>query len=95
VLIDEREDSINDGYFVVDMAGYPAQTIKLVDYPASYHNRAAGFSFADGHAEIHKWLDKRTTPPMSKSDRPLNVGMANNKDVMWMMEHSTRKVGSR
>ena len=56
VLIDEREDSINDGYFVVDMAGYPAQTIKLVDYPASYHNRAAGFSFADGHAEIHKWL---------------------------------------
>ena len=95
VLLDEREDSINDGYFVVDMAGYPAQTIKLVDYPASYHNRAAGFSFADGHAEIHKWLDKRTTPPMSKSDRPLNVGMANNKDVMWMMEHSTRKVGSR
>ena len=94
-MIDEREDSINDGYFVVDMAGYPTQTIKLVDYPASYHNRAAGFSFADGHAEIHKWLDKRTTPPMSKSDRPLNVGMANNKDLMWMMEHSTRKVGSR
>ena len=27
------------------------------------------------------------------TDRPLNVGMANNKDVMWMMEHSTRKVG--
>lgn len=95
VMLDEREDSINDGYFVVDMAGYPGQTIKLVDYPASYHNRAAGFSFADGHAEIHKWLDKRTTPPMSKSDRPLNVGMANNKDLMWMMEHSTRKVGSR
>ena len=95
VMLDEREDSINDGYFVVDMAGYPGHTIKLVDYPASYHNRAAGFSFADGHAEIHKWLDKRTTPPMSKSDRPLNVGMANNKDLMWMMEHSTRKVGSR
>ena len=93
VLVDEREDSINDGYFVVDMAGYPDRTIKLVDYPASYHNRAAGFSFADGHAEIHKWLDKRTTPPMSKTDRPLNVSMANNKDLLWMMEHSTRKVG--
>jgi prepilin-type processing-associated H-X9-DG protein len=93
VLVDEREDSINDGYFVVDMNGYPDRTVKLVDYPASYHNRAAGFSFADGHAEIHKWLDKRTIPPMNKQDRPLNVGMANNKDVMWMMEHSTRKVG--
>ena len=93
VLVDEREDSINDGYFVVDMAGYPDRTIKLVDYPASYHNRAAGFSFADGHAEIHKWIDKRTTPRMSKTDRPLNVSMANNKDLLWMMEHSTRKVG--
>ncbi len=26
------------------------------DLPASYHNGAAGFSFADGHSEIHKWL---------------------------------------
>ena len=95
VFIDEREDSINDGYFVVDMAGYPDRTVKLVDYPASYHNRAAGFSFADGHAEIHKWLDKRTTPEMSKRDRALDVSMANSKDVMWMMEHSTRKFGSR
>ena len=95
VMLDEREDSINDGYFVVDMAGWPTRSQQIVDFPASYHNRAAGFSFADGHAEIHKWLDKRTTPPMSKSDRPLNVGMANNKDLMWMMEHSTRKVGSR
>ena len=30
---------------------------------------------------------------MSKTDRPLNVSMANNKDLLWMMEHSTRKVG--
>ena len=44
VFIDEREDSINDGYFVTDMAGYsdkPNQW-KIVDYPASYHNRAGG-----------------------------------------------------
>jgi prepilin-type processing-associated H-X9-DG protein len=25
--------------------------------PASYHNGAAGFAFADGHSEIHKWKD--------------------------------------
>jgi prepilin-type N-terminal cleavage/methylation domain-containing protein len=51
VLLDEREDSINDAFFVVDMTGYPNPTSnKIVDYPASYHNRAGGFAFADGHS---------------------------------------------
>ena len=95
VLLDEREDSINDGYFVVDMAGWPGNSSRLVDYPASYHNNAAGFSFADGHSEIHKWLDKRTSPNISKGNMQLNVSMPNSKDLMWMMEKSTRKKGRR
>ncbi|MCC7377357.1 MAG: type II secretion system protein [Verrucomicrobiales bacterium] len=97
VFLDEREDSINDGYFVVDMAGYsqdgkPPQgnRLKIVDYPASYHNGAGGLSFADGHSEIRKWLDGRTKPAMSKTDRPLDVSSPNNRDVTWMQEHSTR-----
>ncbi|MEO8429793.1 MAG: hypothetical protein ABI651_22110, partial [Verrucomicrobiota bacterium] len=95
VFLDEREDSINDGYFVVDMAGYPDQPNrwKIVDYPASYHNRAGGFSFADGHSEIKKWRDGRTTPSISKADRPLDVTSPNNKDVFWMQERSTRMSG--
>jgi prepilin-type processing-associated H-X9-DG protein len=92
VFLDEREDSINDGYFVVDMAGYPDQPTrwKIVDYPASYHNNAGGFSFADGHSEIKKWRDGRITPSISKADRPLDVTSPNNKDVFWMQERSTR-----
>jgi prepilin-type processing-associated H-X9-DG protein len=66
-----------------------------VDFPASYHNRAAGFSFADGHAEIHKWLDKRTYPKISNGNMQLNVPMMNSADLYWMMEKSTRKIGSR
>ena len=94
VLVDEREDSINDGYFVVDMAGWPERSQVIVDYPASYHNNAAGFSFADGHAEIHKWLDKRTYPKINKGNMPNRVkSMMNSPDLYWMMEHSTRKVG--
>jgi prepilin-type N-terminal cleavage/methylation domain-containing protein/prepilin-type processing-associated H-X9-DG protein len=93
VFLDERNDSINDGYFVVDMAGYPdkATSWRIVDYPASYHNRAGGFSFADGHSEIKKWSDPRTMPKLSKNDIPLNVASANNRDVYWMQERSTRK----
>jgi prepilin-type N-terminal cleavage/methylation domain-containing protein/prepilin-type processing-associated H-X9-DG protein len=90
VFLDEREDSINDGFYIVQMDGYPnlAQTV-MVDYPASYHSRAAGFSFADGHAEIHKWLDSRTCPPLT-TELNLNVSQPNNKDVLWMQERSTR-----
>ena len=57
VTIDENPDSINDGWFVVNVTrGNPA-TLQWVDYPASYHNNAGGLSFADGHAEIKKWKD--------------------------------------
>ena len=91
-LLDEREDSINDGYFVVDMKGYPNQPNqwKIVDYPASYHNNAGGFSFADGHSEIKKWTDSRTTPKLRKTDLPLDQPSPNNKDVLWMQLHTTR-----
>ena len=95
VMLDEREDSINDGYFVVDMAGWPNRSQRLVDYPASYHNNAAGFSFADGHAEIHKWTDPRTYPKINKGNKQLNVAMFDSKDLLWMMEKSTRKLGRR
>jgi hypothetical protein len=44
------------------MNGHPDRPAeyRLVDYPASYHSGAGGFSFADGQAEINKWLDHRT-----------------------------------
>jgi prepilin-type N-terminal cleavage/methylation domain-containing protein/prepilin-type processing-associated H-X9-DG protein len=94
VLLDEREDSINDGFFVVvmDHSQYDKHPnlaqIEMIDWPASYHGRAGGFSFADGHAEIHHWVDQRTMPPISKS---ISGGVqANNRDIMWMQEHSTR-----
>ncbi len=98
IFIDEREDSINDGEFCVGMDGYPDAPAqwKMVDYPASYHGSAGGLSFADGHSEIKKWKDGRTMPPLrSKTyDLPLNVPSPNNRDCLWLMERSTRKVKS-
>ena len=93
--MDEREDSINDGWFAVDMGGYDPISPKsytIVDYPASYHNRAGGFTFADGHAEIRKWQDGRTTPNLKKGV-PLSLGQAspNNPDVAWMQERTSSK----
>jgi prepilin-type N-terminal cleavage/methylation domain-containing protein/prepilin-type processing-associated H-X9-DG protein len=95
IFIDEREDSINDGEMIVGMNGYPDAPAqwKIVDYPASYHGGAGGLSFADGHSEIKKWLDGRTMPPLKKgAELALNVASANNRDVLWLMERTTRKV---
>ena len=94
LFLDEREDSINDGEMVVGMTGYPDQPTqwKIVDYPASYHNGAGGLSFADGHSEIKKWVDPRTTPVLRKGQLlDLNVDSPNNPDAYWLMDRSTRK----
>jgi len=89
VLLDEREDSINDGLFQTDLIDQGASA-RIVDFPAGYHNRAAGFSFADGHAEIHKWKDPRTTPPLQRNvEIPMGVSSPNTQDVAWLQERSS------
>ena len=95
LFMDEREDSINDGELIIGMFGYPDSPSqwKIVDYPASYHNRAAGLSFVDGHAEIKRWQDNRTIPALKKGvELPLNAPSPKNPDVLWLMDRSTRLV---
>ena len=52
VFLDENPVSINDGSFVCETG-----VQEWIDCPASYHNRAGGIAFADGHAQIRKWTD--------------------------------------
>jgi prepilin-type N-terminal cleavage/methylation domain-containing protein/prepilin-type processing-associated H-X9-DG protein len=93
VLVDEHPDSINDGFFCVDMNGYPnSASTTLPDCPASYHNGACGFAFADGHSEIHKWLDPRTKPPIRKQTYSPPGNQGNNVDIVWLWTHTTSKV---
>ncbi len=60
LLMDEHPDSINDSSMAT-----PAVPYYLVDYPASYHNGAGGIVYVDQHAEIHKWVDPDTKPPVT------------------------------
>jgi prepilin-type N-terminal cleavage/methylation domain-containing protein/prepilin-type processing-associated H-X9-DG protein len=81
VYMDEHPDSINDaGAFAPD-----SQT-NIPDAPATYHAGAAGFSFADGHSEIHKWRGAT----MSTTLRGVSFNARNNfacsvgdPDVYW------------
>ena len=92
VFLDERCDSINDGEWCTSMNGWPdkPQQWIMIDFPASYHAGSGGLAFADGHSEIHRWRDPRTTPAIGKLGG-LNVSSPKNPDVYWMMERSTRK----
>jgi prepilin-type processing-associated H-X9-DG protein len=54
VILDEQADSIDDFAFV-NNEGYAPTSEHWRNLPAGYHNGAAGISFADGHAEAHRW----------------------------------------
>lgn len=93
VFLDMREDSIDMGNFATRMAGYhptdPSQ-YGFDDLPGFYHHLACGFSFADGHSEIHRWLDSRTMPKLILNgvvtDR---VSAPNDPDVAWLQARTT------
>jgi prepilin-type N-terminal cleavage/methylation domain-containing protein/prepilin-type processing-associated H-X9-DG protein len=93
ILIDEHPDSINDAAFAVKMVEPDnLNTAHIIDFPASYHNGACGFSFADGHAEIRRWVDSRTIAPVRYTGTmALNVASPNNRDVLWMSERSSMR----
>ena len=84
-FINEHPDSINFGDLAVAMNdGVAPSRIYIIDYPASNHNGAGTLSFADGHAEPRKWLDERTTPPVTNKSMRLVVPSGNNKDMIYM-----------
>ena len=88
ILLDEREESINDGCFFTN----PDTAWNLIDYPAAYHNRGAGFAFADGHAEIHRWMDPRTAPVLRLGQiLPFNVTYPGDVDINWLQQHATSR----
>ncbi len=85
VILDEHPGSINDPCFFSD----PSTPFLMVDFPASYHDGAGSFSFADGHAELHKWRNPRTTPRRGLLI-PLNVILPGDADVTWLQQHAAQ-----
>ena len=79
VFIDERPEDIDDWYFLVFMD----RESSWGNMPAIYHNGASGLSFADGHAEIRKWVD----PDTLSSKVPANPQGPN--DVPWIQERTS------
>ena len=81
VLWDENPVTIDDCQGVVDVSPTYQASKELVNLPASYHNRAGGLSFADGHAEIKRWMG-----PGVFQNQLNAVGGA---DYDWLAERTT------
>jgi prepilin-type N-terminal cleavage/methylation domain-containing protein len=81
VIIDEHEASIDDGWFLVTMD----DSRPFANFPATRHDHAYGWNFADGHVETPKLRD-----PQSQS---FGVGTtqfsANNADWLRLKQATT------
>ena len=85
VYVDEHPDSINDSGL------FSPTTTQWIDLPANYHNGAAGFAFADGHSEIHKWKNATTRLPVRIVNLSRIDVRAGDVDVQWMRYHTPRR----
>jgi prepilin-type N-terminal cleavage/methylation domain-containing protein/prepilin-type processing-associated H-X9-DG protein len=90
VLVDEHPDSINDGWLITDVTSKS----RWVDLPASYHNGACGFAFADGHSEIHKWLEASTKVKVKKQQYN-GFDAPGSRDIQWIVQRSSALFSSR
>ncbi len=88
VTVDEHPDSINDAFFVCDPPSPGGVAGQWGDLPASYHNGACGFSFADGHAEIKKWRSARSVYPVKYSFSTLPFDPAGKQDYIWYRDRT-------
>jgi len=91
VLADEHPDSVNDGALAVAMSGNSPTTTKWQDGFSTLHGGGCGFTFADGHAEIHKWKDTRTIALKATytTTFPFGLTQTGNRDIMWVRDRTT------
>jgi len=91
IFVDEHENSINDSHF------YPFRDLKAydkrwLDAPSGRHGNSTGFTFADGHAEIHKWVDSdvRQVKLNGVAVMPNGISFLPNagpRDHAWLTNH--------
>jgi prepilin-type processing-associated H-X9-DG protein len=89
VFIDEHELTIKNGAFQFRWTDGP-KSYWPGHWPARRHGGTGALSFADGHAELPRWKDPRTGPPVKTWAEAEAVGwMAwDNPDYRWLWERT-------
>ena len=81
VFLDESPILLNDCAF-----GFRMNESMWVDAPGAYHNAGCGFTFADGHAEIHKWKSAGTGHFVGST---AYGSSSEGQDYLWMEERTS------
>jgi prepilin-type N-terminal cleavage/methylation domain-containing protein/prepilin-type processing-associated H-X9-DG protein len=89
VFIDERDDSVDDGFFGVSMVNDT-----MVEVAANDHGGGGPVTFADGHAELHRWRSPDTQFSQQSGVPTENYKFipvaADDPDLLWLQDHATR-----
>lgn len=83
VLMEEDAYSINDASFCFGM-----NIAEWIDWPSTRHGMAAAIAFADGRAELHKWVDPTTEVIGGSVSRKAVPG---SPDWQWLREHTSAR----
>jgi prepilin-type N-terminal cleavage/methylation domain-containing protein/prepilin-type processing-associated H-X9-DG protein len=87
VFSDEHPDSIDDA--IMYTATYP--TTMFTELPGSQHAGACGMGFADGHAEIHKWLGPiANAPVLYKAQQQISCSPTD-PDLNYLAQHTPQQ----
>jgi prepilin-type N-terminal cleavage/methylation domain-containing protein/prepilin-type processing-associated H-X9-DG protein len=96
VFIDEHPDSITGYQFIIRPTPPLATKIRWLGLPASYHSGGAGLAFADGHAQVKRWVVPSTKQPVTYKSEwwrrfafQDNLETADFRDCQWLLEHAT------
>jgi prepilin-type N-terminal cleavage/methylation domain-containing protein/prepilin-type processing-associated H-X9-DG protein len=88
VFSDEHPDSIDDA--IMYNASYAVTS--FTELPGSQHGGACGMSYADGHAEVHKWKGPVVNVPVIfVSGPPLRQQVScsiNDPDMLFLSQHT-------
>jgi prepilin-type N-terminal cleavage/methylation domain-containing protein/prepilin-type processing-associated H-X9-DG protein len=88
VIVDEHPSSVNDAWMMPIINDGQS----FGDLAGSYHNGAGGFGFADGHSEIHRWLESSTKAPVTRYyNSAWQAINPKSRDLRWIFERSTAR----
>src|ERR1700723_1713859 len=83
IFLDENPMSLDDGFFLLIESVNPNALSLNENHPAVNHGTSTSFSFADGHAELHKWNNAFLSINLNAS--------ATSSDNIWLTSHATVK----
>jgi type II secretory pathway pseudopilin PulG len=81
LCVEEDSYSLNNANFALDCQG-----AEWINWLGTYHDMGCVFSFCDGHAEIHRWLDIRT-PALNRY-----FSVPGSVDWAWLAERTSFRV---